>query len=63
MRYNTEKNKIQSIADCLTCSKFDKKLKKCNGFNDICYAYDSTTNTLIDGLTGLPIKSIKGEEK
>lgn len=61
MLYNTEKKKVQNITDCFSCKYFDKKLKRCSGINAVCYEYDNTTNTIIDGLTGLPIKNEKGE--
>ena len=55
MLYNIKKKKTQSINDCLTCEKFDKKLCKCNGIGEICYEYDPLTETVIDGITKLPI--------
>ena len=56
MLYNLNKNKIWSNADCLTCEYFDKKLKKCKGKGKICFLFDKKTQTIIDPITGLPIK-------
>lgn len=54
MLYNTKLKKVKTITDCPTCSYFDKKLKKCNGLNKICFEYDAKTQTIIDGNTKLP---------
>ena len=56
MLYNTKLKKIKTVLDCPTCAYFDKKLKKCNGLNKICFEYDDKTQTIIDGNTKLPRK-------
>ena len=61
MLYNTEKGKIWTNMDCLTCEYFDKKLKKCKGKGKICFEMDKKTQTLIDPITGLPIKPKGGK--
>ena len=40
--------------------EFDSKLKKCNGLNKTCFEYDEKTNTIIDGVTKMPVQ-LKGE--
>ena len=54
MLYNTKLKKVKTLTDCLTCAYFDKRLKKCNGLNKVCYEYDPRTMTIIDGKTKLP---------
>lgn len=62
MLYNVEKEKIKTITDCFTCKHFDKTLCRCvDGLNKICYEYDPATQIIIDGLTKLPLKTIKKE--
>ena len=56
MLYNTAKKKIKVVTDCPLCPHFDKKNKKCNGLNRVCFEYDPTTQTIIDGKTKLPRK-------
>jgi hypothetical protein len=56
MLYNIEQKKIKTALDCCSCSHFDKKTKKCNGINKVCFEYDEKTKTVIDGITKLPIK-------
>lgn len=56
MLYNTEQKKICSKVDCQTCRCFDRHLKKCEGFQKVCFLYDEKTQTCIDVTTGLPIK-------
>ena len=56
------KKKIKKATDCASCPYFDKETKKCNGINKNCFLYDIKTKTLIDGVTGLPLKiKVKGE--
>lgn len=55
MLYNIETGTIKTNLTCLSCSYFNKKLKKCEGLNKVCFEYDSKTNTAIDGITKLPI--------
>ena len=54
MIYNTKLKKIKEPTDCGTCAYFDRRLKKCNGLNRVCYEYDAKTQTIIDGNTKLP---------
>lgn len=56
MLFNKNTGKIKKSIDCLTCPHFDKKLKKCNGLGKVCFEYDSKTMTIIDPITGLPLK-------
>ena len=56
MLYNVEKKKEKKATDCASCQYFDKCTKKCNGLNKNCFLYDKTTKTIIDGVTGLPLK-------
>ena len=56
MLYNKELKKVQTNADCITCTYFDKKKKKCNGIGKNCFEYDEKTKTAIDTITKLPIK-------
>ena len=56
MLYNTKLKKVKTLTDCPTCAHFDKKLKKCNGLNKVCFEYDAKTQTIIDGNTKLPRK-------
>lgn len=60
MLYNIEKGKVQKIEDCFSCPYFNQKAKKCEGVNKACFVYDAKTQTIIDGVTKLPIK-VKGE--
>lgn len=57
MLFNIEKKEIFSQAQCLTCSHYNKKLKKCEGLNKVCFEYDEKTKTIIDGVTKLPLKT------
>lgn len=62
MIYNLGKERIKKATDCASCPYFDKATKKCSGINKNCFLYDKKTKTLIDGVTGLPLKvKIKGE--
>lgn len=54
MLYNTKLKKVKTVLDCPTCPHFDKRLKKCNGLNRVCFEYDPKTQTIIDGKTKLP---------
>ena len=54
MIYNIDLKRLTKQTDCITCSKFDKQLKKCNGLNKVCFEYDGKTQTIIDGNTKLP---------
>lgn len=57
MLYNNEKKQIKVATDCLTCTFFDKKLKRCvGGLGKNCFEYDPKTHTAIDPKTKLPIK-------
>lgn len=55
MLYNIKKKEIKNDSHCLSCEKYDKTKKKCNGLGVICFAYDSKTKTIIDSKTGLPL--------
>ena len=59
MLYNIEKKKIKQPKDCFSCECYDKKELKCTGLNKVCFEFDETTYTVIDGLSKLPIKIIK----
>ena len=54
MLYNTKLKRVKTVQDCPTCACFDKRLKKCNGLNRVCFEYDAKTQTIIDGNTKLP---------
>lgn len=54
--YNKDLKRVITITDCATCPQFDRKLKKCNGIDKLCFEYDEKTKTCIDGVTHLPIK-------
>ena len=56
MLYNTALKKIKAVTDCPLCPHFDKRLKKCNGLNRVCFEYYPKTQTIIDGNTKLPRK-------
>lgn len=56
MLYNIEQKKAQSYYDCYNCPYYDKAVKKCNGLNKCCFTYDKKTNTIIDGVTKLPLQ-------
>lgn len=56
MLYNQELRKVQRNSDCLTCSKFDRKTKKCNGIGKVCFEFDEKARIVIDPVTKLPIK-------
>ena len=56
MVYNKELKKIKTSVDCITCSHFDKKKKKCFGIGKCCFEFDPKTRTAIDPITKLPIK-------
>lgn len=56
MLYNIKERKVKKATDCASCPYFDRKTKKCNGINKNCFLYDKTTKTIIDGVTGLPLK-------
>lgn len=56
MLFNVKENKPQRPIDCLHCKYFDTKTKQCKGIGKNCFLYDPKTRTLIDGITGLPIK-------
>ena len=57
MLYNIEKKKVMRPTDCILCSHYDKKQKKCNGIGKACFEYDELTKTVIDGVTKLPLRS------
>ena len=56
MLFNIEKRAKKKATDCINCPYFDKVTKKCNGLNKNCFLYDEKTQTIIDGVTGLPLK-------
>lgn len=56
MLYNKDLKRPRKPTDCVSCPLFDKNYKKCNGANKICFEYDPKTQTVIDGITKLPIK-------
>lgn len=56
MLYNKNYRRIKKPIDCMTCACYDKTLKECKGLNKVCFEYDEKTQTLIDGITKLPIK-------
>jgi len=60
MLYNILKKKTQEITDCLKCPYFDLKLKQCSGLNKVCFEFDEKTNTVINGITKMPL-DLKGE--
>lgn len=64
MLYNIEKKKVRTSADCMVCKSFNRREKKCEGINKVCFLYDPKTKTCIDGVTKLPINiTNKGEKK
>lgn len=56
MLYNKELKKVQTNTDCITCTHFDKRKKKCLGIGKNCFEYDPITQTCIDPITKLIIK-------
>lgn len=56
MLYNHGLGKVQKPTDCITCPYFNQTLKKCEGLNKNCFLYDEKTQTIIDGVTKLPLK-------
>ena len=56
MLFNKEKGRPKNSLDCLTCPLFDEKNKKCMGIGKICFEYEPKTMTIIDPVTGLPLK-------
>lgn len=57
MLYNTQKERIQGSADCVSCPYMDKKRGVCHeGIGRRCFEYDSITGICIDPVTKLPIK-------
>lgn len=57
MLYNNEHKRVKQTIDCLSCSYFDKKQKKCvGGIGKVCFEYDPKTHTVIDPKSKLPIK-------
>lgn len=56
MLYNKDLKAIRKPIDCITCEKFDKTLKKCNGIGKICFEYDEKLKVAIDPITKLPIR-------
>ena len=56
MLFNIDTGEIKKSIDCFTCPFFDKKFKKCNGIGKTCFEYDPKTMTIIDPVTGLPLK-------
>ena len=61
MLYNINKDRPKKATDCVSCAYFDKKTKACSGLNKNCHLYDKLTNTVIDSITGFPLKIGKGE--
>ena len=61
MLYNIEKKKIQNALLCAKCPHQDKKTLDCNGLNKACFEYDEKTDTIIDGVTKLPLNLNKKE--
>lgn len=56
--YNVKTDNKKKMTDCLNCEHFDRKNKKCNGLGKNCFIMDKT-GTLIDPVTGLPVKGVK----
>lgn len=56
MLFNKKLNKPQKPTDCLHCKYYDTKTKQCKGIGKNCFLFDPTTRTIIDPITGLPIK-------
>ena len=61
MLYNLLENRVKKATDCISCPYFDKTTKACGGINKNCYLYDEKTKTVIDGVTGLPLKIKKSK--
>lgn len=61
MLYNLTTKKIKTAVDCITCPYFNKTYKKCEGLDKNCLLYDEKTDTIIDGVTKLPLKIKKGD--
>ena len=62
MLYNINLNRVRDINDCITCPAFNKKTKRCEGIDKVCFEYDEATKTIIDGVTKLPINPNKKGE-
>ena len=58
MLYNKETQQVKKGTDCLKCKYFDHTLKQCKGIGKNCFLYDYKTKTIIDNITGLPLKKI-----
>lgn len=56
MLFNRKENRVRLETDCFTCPQFDRRLKRCNGINKVCFEYDEKTQTIIDGKLKLPLK-------
>ena len=56
MLYKKSEKRIRTSKDCINCSCFDTRLKKCNGIGKECFEYDEKTQTVIDPITKLAIK-------
>lgn len=56
MLYNIEKKELKTDKTCIGCAYYDKRLKKCDGLNKCCFEYDPKTQTVIDGITKMPMK-------
>ena len=57
MLYNKELKNIHKNIDCISCTYFDKKKKKCmGGIGKNCFEYDPKTKIAIDPKTKLPIR-------
>lgn len=57
MLYNLKENKPKTSTLCMTCEYYDKKLKKCNGLDKICFEMDKLGN--LRTRAGLIIKKEK----
>lgn len=61
MLYNVNNKKIQTVIDCFTCPHYNPTTLGCSGLNKVCFEYDEKTQTIIDGVTKLPINVNKKE--
>ena len=62
MLYNIELKRVRKPLDCINCPHFNNQFKKCEGLNKTCFLYDEKTQTIIDGVTKLPLKIKKGSK-
>ena len=57
MLYDTKLGRPHNYLDCEQCARYNKRLQKCEGgYNVQCFEFDPYTQTVIDGVTKLPLR-------